>query len=137
MRTSDYIEAVKKELGADSYRAVAKTLEIHETNITFYRANTKQFSPETAKKIAEILRIPGTQVAADMLAQRAKTKETRKYWAGLGTTAAIVLAITTGATPSAIPQDHTGITGYTLCAMFMTFWTAYLIGVITRHRATA
>ena len=62
-------------------KAVARELKIRPNSVSRYREGIKQFGPKTAMKIATILDISPENIAADMMAARAKyNKRLMKKW---------------------------------------------------------
>jgi len=84
MKTSEYLDLIKKinELKKDI--DVAKALKLTRSSVHVYRKNSAQFGPDTCLKVAKLTGIPGERIAADMMAARAKDRKTREAWEKLG-----------------------------------------------------
>ena len=96
MKTADYIARLMLKTDAASFAELGRILGVPRSSITQYRQNRHTFDDDTARRVAEILELDGSAVLADMAAQRAHTRDDRKYWTGLGTAAAALLTLNTG-----------------------------------------
>jgi transcriptional regulator with XRE-family HTH domain len=79
MKASEYIDEVKRSNGLDTDYKVAKLLGCRQQKISNWREG-QTMDNETARQIAEILRIPVWQVIADMEAERQKDPAKKKAW---------------------------------------------------------
>jgi predicted transcriptional regulator len=80
MKTSDYLDEVRRKLDLPSDYAVAKVLGITRESVSGFRNGKSPFGIETAMKIGEILRIDGHRVYADGQIERAKNQEILDFW---------------------------------------------------------
>ena len=80
MQQSDYLDLVKKKFDIEQDLDLEKHLKVRASTICRYRSGKAQFGPATAMKIAEILKIPPENIAADMMAARSTNKKLMKKW---------------------------------------------------------
>ncbi|NML31815.1 helix-turn-helix domain-containing protein [Paraburkholderia antibiotica] len=78
--TIEWLDAVKEALELPSDYAAASVLGVTRSAVSAYRNGKSTFDDETCIKVADILGVPRAAVLASMLAQRAKSEETRKVW---------------------------------------------------------
>ncbi len=80
METAGYISEIKRKYHLKRDVEVAKKLKVHKTTVGAYKNNKAQFGPETALKVAELLKLPPAKVSADMMAAKAKYKSDKQKW---------------------------------------------------------
>ncbi|MFZ4878454.1 helix-turn-helix domain-containing protein [Janthinobacterium sp. Mn2066] len=80
MKTSEYLDAVKKALALPSDYAVSKVLGITRESVSALRNGKNGMGIETCMKIAEILQVDEHIVYADTQIERAKTPEMVNFW---------------------------------------------------------
>ncbi len=86
MKTSDYLDLIinNKDLNRDA--DIARLLNKSTATIARWRNCRQQFGPETAMKVAEMLKIDPARIAADMYAQRASNQRLKRKWLKYGAT---------------------------------------------------
>ena len=85
MKTIDYIETIKKTNNVSYYR-IAKMLDVNHSTISGYKNKRRFFDEDTSIKVAELLNINPAIVLADISAERAKKRKTKKIWESIAKT---------------------------------------------------
>ncbi len=80
MKTTEYLDEVKRELTLPSDYALAKKLGVVTSSIIAYRNGRSAMGIEICLKVGEILRIDGHTIYADGQLERAKTPDVRQFW---------------------------------------------------------
>lgn len=83
MRSSDYIDQIRKQRELPSDYAAAKVLGVNKERVSSYRRGV-EFSDEMAIRVAELLGLEPLKVLADVRAQSAKDDQTRQFWRKVG-----------------------------------------------------
>jgi len=95
MKTTEYLDAIKRKHGIQSDYAISKTLGISRQAISNYRKGSAFFDDVVCLKVAELLNLDPMKVIADIHMERTKDPEVRKIWRRLarqvGRAAAVVL----------------------------------------------
>lgn len=93
MKTNDYIDAVREKYSLTSDYQAAKKLKISTSRIGNYRSNRSCFNEELAKKIANILDIPLSQILLDIQVERSTNKDVKKAWVDISKKMAGIAAL--------------------------------------------
>jgi DNA-binding XRE family transcriptional regulator len=80
MKTTEYLEEVKRKRALPSDYALAKLLGVSHTSIIAYRSGRAALGIETSNKVGEILGLDGHKVYADCQIERAKKPEIAAFW---------------------------------------------------------
>jgi DNA-binding XRE family transcriptional regulator len=80
MKTTEYLDEVRRKLDLPSDYAVAKVLGVTRESVSGWRNNKSPFGIETAMKIGEILGIDGHAIYADGQIERAKNPQVVDFW---------------------------------------------------------
>ena len=80
MTQAEYLDLIKEKQGLTQDNHLAKILKVSTPTITNWRKGNRQFGPETAMRVAEILGINPARIAADMYAQRTSNQKLKKKW---------------------------------------------------------
>lgn len=83
MKTRQYLDELKRELGLPSDYALAKRLGIHQATMSNYRNGKRAFDATMCMRVAELLDIDPLRVIVDCEAERAARPDVRKMWEGL------------------------------------------------------
>lgn len=80
MNQSEMLEKARKAIGATSDHELAEALGMRPSNISRVRSGKQNLGPESALKLAEILKIDPAKVAAAAYAARATSSTARRAW---------------------------------------------------------
>ena len=80
MKTTNFLDEIKKARGVTSDYALAKILDTRHTNISNYRNGRSHFDGLMCIKVADVLGLDPGYVMASIEAERAKSEEVRKVW---------------------------------------------------------
>lgn len=83
MKTSAYLDELRRRLELPSDYALAKRLGVSKTAVSHYRSNRHTFEDRMALKVARLLDQEPLAVLADMAAQRAKEPDEIEAWNSL------------------------------------------------------
>lgn len=83
LTTLDWLSAAKTTLCISSDYGIAKYLGISKTTISSYRTKGDAFGPETARKVAEVLKVPAEVIAVSAEWERAKREYDKDMWAAI------------------------------------------------------
>jgi DNA-binding XRE family transcriptional regulator len=82
MKTTQYLDAVKKKLDIPSDYALAKVLGVTKESVSGWRLGKSCMGIETCMKVGEILNIDPHIVYSDAQLEKAKTPEVEHFWLG-------------------------------------------------------
>lgn len=98
--TADFLNDLRAQYGLNSDGKLSLKMGWARAQLARYRNRRETFGPTTAKTVAEALGIDPGYVLACMEAQRARTPELQRIWAGVAAKlAALLLAVGLGALP--------------------------------------
>lgn len=80
MKTTEYLDEVRRALSLPSDYAVAKVLGITRESVSQLRNGKTSMGIETAMKVGEILRVDGHAVYAHGQIERAKNQQIVDFW---------------------------------------------------------
>ncbi len=83
MRTTDYLDELKRHAALSSDYQLAKVLGLATSNITMYRKERRVMDDYVAAKIAQLLERDPLELIAVANAERARTDDEREYWSAL------------------------------------------------------
>ena len=93
MTPSEYLDATKAKIGAQSDYELAQRLEIPRQRISAIRKGREPVDNYMAMKIAITLELDPASVIADIESQREKNEKRRAFWTGFLQRAAVVAAL--------------------------------------------
>jgi DNA-binding XRE family transcriptional regulator len=100
MKTTEYLDAIRRRLDLPSDYAIAKVLGVTKESVSGWRNGKSPFGIETAMKIGEILQLDGHAVYADGQIERAKKPEIVDFWKSVSEKfSASFKALLSGASP--------------------------------------
>ena len=80
MRTPDYLDLARQELGLPSDYALQKPLGVSKSQLSRWRNGLDSLSDSMAVRVAELCKIPPERVLLDAHLEKAKTPEERAAW---------------------------------------------------------
>lgn len=80
MKTTEYLDEVRRRLDLPSDYAIAKVLGVTRESVSGWRNGKSPFGIESAMKIGEILQIDGHAVYAHGQIERAKNPQIVDFW---------------------------------------------------------
>lgn len=80
MKTTEYLDEVRRKLDLPSDYAIAKVLGVTRESVSGWRNHKSPFGIETAMKIGEILGVDGHAVYAHGQIERAKNQQIVDFW---------------------------------------------------------
>jgi transcriptional regulator with XRE-family HTH domain len=115
MRTVDYVDRLRAQLGLTSDYQVAKLLGVKSQHVSGWRRGVT-LSDATALRVAELLQIDPAGVLADMAAERSGDDQVREVWERVarlvaGQLAAVLVAILAAASGDANARQINGLGG--------------------------
>ena len=121
MKTTQYLDAIKKRHNLPSDYALQKVLPVGKQAISRYRKKHGFFDDEVCKAVAECLDLDPAQVIADIHAERTNDKELKAIWKRIAASfsraaCVILMAYTAAAVIAPAPaQAAINAVGYILC----------------------
>lgn len=83
MKTTDYLDTLKKRLNCRSWYQLGQVTGWSDARISNWRRGNAEFDDAAAIHAAHLLDLPPGKVLADIHAARAKTPEIRSTWEGI------------------------------------------------------
>jgi hypothetical protein len=106
MKTTDFLDAVKKRHGLASDYQLAKFLRWPTQRISMFRTTARELGDDACVQIAAALELPAPYVLACIAEQRAKSSDVKGYWREAakllksGTAAALLVGAMLAAQPA-------------------------------------
>jgi len=79
-KQTDYMDLAMKSAGITSDYALAKRIGVTRQYVSMLRRERRPVSEEIAEALGDVIGVAGIVIYAEVQAERAKTKEKRRFW---------------------------------------------------------